>query len=133
MLRNGYEYVKQKDLANGLTTWECVYRRRGNCNAKIKLNAIGDIEDEINEHTHGPSTTKCEISKVKANIKRKALTTQETAQQILSAELINVTPTAVANMPKLANIRQNICHCRQQRNILPIPQRREDVPVIPQE
>ena len=36
---------------------------------------------------HVPSTTKCEITNVRANLKRKATTTQETAQQILGAEL----------------------------------------------
>ena len=31
LIRNGYQYVKQKDLANGLTSWECIECRKGNC------------------------------------------------------------------------------------------------------
>ena len=43
LIRNGYQYVKQKDLANELTSWECTERRKGNCKAKVKLNAIDDF------------------------------------------------------------------------------------------
>ena len=35
LLKNGYQYVKQKDLANGVTSWECTERRKGNCKAKV--------------------------------------------------------------------------------------------------
>ena len=40
LLWNGYEYVKQKDnLANDLTSWECVERRKGYWKAKVILKA----------------------------------------------------------------------------------------------
>ena len=29
LIRNEYQYVKQKDLGNGLTSWECIERRKG--------------------------------------------------------------------------------------------------------
>ena len=45
LIRNGYQYVKQKDLANGLRSWECIERRKGNCEAKVKLNAIDDFAE----------------------------------------------------------------------------------------
>ena len=133
LIRNGYECVKQKELADGLTTWECVERRKGNCKAKVKLDASDAFVDQLNDHTHVPSTTKCEITKVRANIKRKATTTQETAQQILGAELTNVTAASAVNLPNLSNLRRNIRHQRQQQDILPAPLRREDVPVLPQQ
>ena len=52
LLWNGYEYVKQNDLANDLATCECVERRKGYCKANVKL-AVPDVfVDKINEHSH---------------------------------------------------------------------------------
>ena len=42
-ISNGYQFVKQKDLANRLTSWKCIERRTGNNKAKVKLNAIDDF------------------------------------------------------------------------------------------
>ena len=84
LIRNRYHYVKQKDLANGPTSWECIERRKGNCKAKVKLNAINYFVKQVQEHTHAPSSTRCELTKVHASIKRKASTTHDTTQQILS-------------------------------------------------
>ena len=42
-ISNGYQFVKQKDLANRLTSWKCIERRTGNNRAKVKLNAIDDF------------------------------------------------------------------------------------------
>ena len=39
LIRNGYQYVNQKDLANGPTSWGCIERRKGNCKEKVKLNS----------------------------------------------------------------------------------------------
>ena len=75
--------------------------------------------EQLNDHTHVPSITKCEITKVRANLKRKATTTQETPQQILGAELTNVTAAAAVNLPNLSNLQRNIRHQRQQHDILP--------------
>ena len=38
--------------------------------------------ERINNHTHGPTETKCEIAKVRAYIKRRATETQDPAQVI---------------------------------------------------
>ena len=70
-------------LAEGFTSWECVERRKGKCKAKVKLTDVYDFVAEINEHTHAPSPTNCELTKIRANIKRKAETTQDTTQQRL--------------------------------------------------
>ena len=52
--------MKQKDLANGLTSWECIERRKGNFKVKVKLNAMDDFVEQVKEHTHALSTTRCE-------------------------------------------------------------------------
>ena len=122
--------MKQKDLANGLTSWECIERRKGNCKAKVKLNAIDDFVEQVQEHTHASSVSRFELTKVRASIKRKALTTHGTTQQILGTELANLTPTAAVNRPNLSNLRRNIRRLLQEQNILPNPPRKEDVPVF---
>ena len=96
LIRNGYQYVKQKNLANGLTWWECIQRR--NCKAKVKLNTIDDFVEQVQEHFHTPSATRCELTKVRASIKRKASTTHDTTQQIFGTELASLTPTAALNL-----------------------------------
>ena len=94
LIRNRYQYVKQKDLASRLTSWKCIERRKGNCKAKVKSTAIDDFVEQVQEHPHAPPATRCELTKVCASIKRKASTTHHTTQQILGTELANLTPTA---------------------------------------
>ena len=133
LIINGYQYVKQKDLANGLASWECIERRKGNCKAKVKLSTIDDFVKQVQEHTHAPSATRCELTKVRANIKRKASTTHDTTPQILGTELAILTPTTAVNLPNLSNLRHNIRRQRQEQNILPDPPRKGHVPVLPHE
>ena len=96
----------------------------------MKLNANDDFVEQVQEHTRTPSATRCELTKVRAGIKRKASTTHDTTQQILGTELANLTPTATVNLPKLSNLRHNIRRQRQKQNILPNPPRKEDVSVL---
>ena len=81
-----------------MDSWECIERRKGNCKAKVKLNATDDFVEQVQEHIHAPSATRCELTKVRASIKRKASATHDTTQQILGTELANLTPTAAINL-----------------------------------
>ena len=126
LIRNEYQYVKQKNLANGLTSWMCIEHRKGNCKVKAKLDAINDFLEEVQEHTHVLCFTRYELTKVRANITRKASNTQDTTHQILNTELANLTPTASVNLRNLSNLRQNIRRQRQEKIILSVPQRKED-------
>ena len=124
--------MKQKDLPKGLASWECYERRKGNCKEKVKLNAINDFVEQVQEHTHAPSATGCELTKVRASIKRKASTTHDTNQQTFGTELANITQTAAVNLPNLSNLKHNIHRQRQEKqNILPNHLRKEDVPMLP--
>ena len=74
----------KKMLANDVSCWECILRRKGaKCNASIKLSTTDEFIGHNNDHTHPSSLTEVEITKVKASIKRKAEPTVETSQQIL--------------------------------------------------
>ena len=99
-------------MANRLTSWECIERRKENCKTKMKLNAIDDFVEQVQEQTHAPPGTRCDLAKVRKSIKRKALATHDTTQQIRGTELANLTPTAAVNLPNLSNLRRSI---RRQR------------------
>jgi hypothetical protein len=43
--------VKQKNLANGVVSWECEQRQRNSCNAKIKVRGE-EIVGIVNTHNH---------------------------------------------------------------------------------
>ena len=85
-------YNHLRPLADGGSTWECVKRRGskkdpGECRAQLKLSAVDALVEEKNEHSHPPLNTQCEIANVKANIKRRATTTNDTTQQVLAGEI----------------------------------------------
>ena len=87
----------------------------------------------ITEHTHPPSQTEVEATKVKANIKSKAETTTETSQQILWTELRNVSEGAAANLLSLGSLRRNIGRAREDRNMPPNPQLWGEIQVLPRQ
>ena len=47
LIRNGDQYVKQKDLPNELTSWECIERSKVNYKVKVKLNAIDAFVEPV--------------------------------------------------------------------------------------
>ena len=73
-MKDGYMYVFQKNLANDIASWECVLTRKSQCKARIKLIINDQFVEQVNEHTHPPSATACELAKIKAAVKRKAET-----------------------------------------------------------
>ena len=131
LIHEGYMYVFQKNLANVVKSWGCEKRPRGECKAKIKLDEAGNFPERINDHTHAPSETKCEIAKVSANIKRRATETQDPVQVILGRELGGISEAAAFNLPVLHHIRRNIRLQKRANHQLPNPANREDVPDLP--
>ena len=134
LIKDGYMYVFKKRLANDVTSWECVLRRKGTqCNATIKLSVLDEYIGMNNAHTHPPSQTQAEVVKVQAAMKRRAETTEETTQQILASSLINISEGAAAIIPSVGSLRRNIRHARQDRNMPPNPLTKNDIPVLPQQ
>ena len=90
-------YVHRKNLLEGFSKWECIYRRKVyQCNAK--LSRLDEFLAEIHVHTHAPSQTECQVTKVKADIKRRVEETEETTQQILDTGLQNISDGVAANL-----------------------------------
>ena len=139
LIRNGYMYTYHKPLAEGASSWECVKRRGsktrpGDCKARLKLSALYVFIESINEHSHPPTQTQCEVAAVKSAIKRRAETSNETTQQVLAGELVGVSDAAAANLPPLHHIRRTIRLQRQNNeNLPPLPPRRDAIPILPQE
>ena len=79
------------------------------------------------------SATEVEVTKVLTSIKRKAETTDETSQQILGRELALISEDAAANLPAVSTIRRGIRKVRENQNVIPNPQNRDEIPVLPLE
>ena len=76
-------YVFQKNLANGVESWEWEQRRRNKCKAKVKLQN-DQIIGRVNDHTHAPNQSKIEVTKLRASMKRRAERTFDPPQRILN-------------------------------------------------
>ena len=109
-----------------------VYGGKGNVKL-VKLTSDDQFIKQTNEHTHPPSETNCELARVKAGIKRRAETSNDTSRQILAGELGGVTETTIVNLPPMETLKRNIRAARQERNTPPQPLSREAIPVIPQQ
>ena len=73
---------------------------------------------------------KSKSKKVKAS---QAETTEETSQQIVASKLTNVSEEAAVNLLSLDALKRNIYYGSEERNMLPNPQTRDEIPVLPQE
>ena len=60
MLQKEYIHVEQKELANGVISYECKIRKYKSCKGKyqMKTNRLEEIIDELNIHTHTLRTVK---------------------------------------------------------------------------
>ena len=80
LIDGGYIYVYKQPLAGNRHLWECRVRRKKLCKALVTVLHYA-IVGRVNDHTHashGPNATQIEVAKVRASIKRKALTTHDT-------------------------------------------------------
>ena len=101
----GYIYVFKKKLASGIDSYECQRRRDYGCNAKIKF-LDNSIVDAINDHTHAPAMNHVSVTKLRLGIKRRAIESQETPQQIISSAVINISDGAAEIIPPIRTIRR---------------------------
>ena len=95
-----YLCVYQKQLANGLESWECEQRWRDMCKARVKV-SNGQIIDRVNQHTHAPDATTIEVTKVRVAMKRRAERTIDALQRMLSDGLVQASAAAAVNLPRL--------------------------------
>ena len=127
VILNGFVYIKQKELANNVVSYECE-RRRGagknlsECKAKIRLNEDLSVVSCLHEHTHAADLVHGEVLKIRASIKRKAENTEETPQQILCQELQQLGEEAAVQMTPIRHVRRTIRRVKQKKNAVhPLP------------
>ena len=127
LIYEGFEYVKQKNLANEVVSFECIQRRyKSACKAKVKV--LGqEIVGRLHEHTHGPDPARKEVLKAVEKMKRRAEETEETPQQIITQSVSCLSQDAKANLPTMHVLRRSVRRCRQQvGNPVPVPLSGED-------
>ncbi|XP_001198994.3 uncharacterized protein LOC763117 isoform X1 [Strongylocentrotus purpuratus] len=113
LLLDGFIYVRKKDLANGWESFECELRRnRNECKARVKVLGADEFRDKT-EHNHPPDHGKADAYKLKAAMKRRAVSTDESPQQILMATLPQATDEGVMALPGPTNMRRIIRRQRQ--------------------
>ena len=59
LLKNGYLYILQKNLANDFTSCVFVLRRKDHYKVRVKLDPYDDFVEQANHHTHPPTYTEC--------------------------------------------------------------------------
>ena len=123
---NGFIYVKQKVLAQGVVCYECEKRRgsgKGATECKAKLKIKDDVVvGSLHEHTHAPDNARIEMITTRASIKRRAEETEEPPQQILGQEMENISQAAAVQMAPIRFIRRTVRRVRQANNVPhPIP------------
>ena len=126
-------YVHQKGLANGAESWECEHRRKKTCKARV-LHILNDqIIHRVNDHTHGPNKDKIEVTKIRVDMKRRAETTIDLPQRILSDGLPQASAGAAVSLPLVENVRRTIRRYRANVGDPINPRDRANIPVLPNE
>ena len=132
VLDGNYLYTFQKDLINNVQSWECHLRRRHFCKARVKV-LSDQIIERVNQHTHAPNSTKVQTTKIRVAMKRRAETTIDAPQRILSEGLAQATPAVAVNLPRIPHIRRAIRRHRKNEGDPANPVNRAFIPVIPKE
>ena len=86
VIKDGCTYVFQKTLANNIKCYECFLRRKGQCEAKLKLSGDDAFLNQLNKHNHRPSQTNAKSINIEAHIKYGAGKINDTSRQISGAE-----------------------------------------------
>ena len=76
--------------------------------ATPKLKSGEDVVGNVNTHNHAAEPCRKETLQIKNAIKRRAIDTDETAQQVISTAVTNCSEAAAAQLPPLRHIRRGI-------------------------
>ena len=95
-----------------------------------KINGRDEIVGEVNEHTHPPSQTTCEIARLKGHIKDREETTQDAPPQILADALGAASESASINLLRIESLRRTIRSHRRDDDRSENPINRAAIPVL---
>ena len=124
LIRDGYIYQKNKNLANGNTYWECQRRRNKNgCIVKLVLGPGDGFLCQTGEHNHFAHPEENAATKVRTNINKKQLReTNEITINVITANVIAQEDAVLAKLPRLDSIRRDVrrqCIVHQRHPPLP--------------
>ena len=115
VLFDGYAYVKKVDLADNWECFECERRRNfDRCKGKVKVK-VNEIQ-VVKEHSHGPNPARNEVIKVSTAIKRRAQTTLDGTQTIISGAVAGIEAAVAAQLPVIKSMRRNTQRQRRAAN-----------------
>lgn len=97
--------------------WRCELKNI--CKARLHTTNDNVIINEVNQHCHGNDAAKNQISKIVANIKRKATSTSEVPSVILNDVLKDTSVAILGKMPNKDAIRKVVQRCRNEENAPP--------------
>ena len=133
MVHEGFVYVKKKNLANGVISYECELRRnKRECRAKIEV-AGNHVIGQRGTHTNAPDIGRPGALKIRQAMKRRALDTEEEPQQVMSQQLVDVTEEVAVKLPAPRTMKRAIRRQRQAAGNAPtVPRSRADL-VLPEQ
>ena len=127
-------YNKQKTLAGGVISWECIKRRNErSCSARVKPND-GRIIGRVNEHNCIMEPDRIQALRVRANMREGAEATRERPRNIIIDGVYDQDNAVLARLPAPASMARTIRRQRQRVNINePIPDQYDVLFNIPDE
>jgi hypothetical protein len=113
---DGFVYKKDR-VSKDTQHWRCVETSKLNCFARISTegDAVKDIPGQLRDHNHAPDVCAANVRKVRTTVVNRALSTQETAHQIVLSSLEGVSPVTAARLPPRSELgrmvrRQRVAH-----------------------
>ena len=118
LIFENYIFVKQKELADGVISWECSERRNvQSCRAKVRTR--NDIFlGRTNDHTCSDVPNLADVAVLKARIAMTthAQTSDDRTQAIIGANTQNLSEEERANLPDIETMSRSIRRAREGDN-----------------
>ena len=102
-------YHLNKTLKDGNTYWKCDKRWSGSdWKAKVALDQQNNFWKQYGEQTHPPEPEKVLVEKSRSAIKRKAIETNASINNIIAANIVNLTDNVPAKLPRMETMRRDV-------------------------
>lgn len=96
-------------LKNNDIAWECTEKKRRQCHARIRT-SNGNFVGRFNTHVHAADIERANIRRLSANVRNRAVTTEERPQNIIGNAITagNLDQGTSARMPSISSLSRNI-------------------------
>ena len=111
----GFIYLKSKEYGGQVVLFECEFRQKLKCKAKIRVKDNKIIGRSF-DHSHEPNEDKIQILRALQEMKAKAQIAFETPHEIVSQTLEKLGEGLAANLPAVDHLKRTVRYCRQKQN-----------------